>query len=73
MRDWKPRTFSELTHPGYYDRFGWYTAIFGVVFGVLGALSLIVSGIQLVYAVLAIRLAQRSIDLQLQQMNITTG
>jgi len=73
MRDWKPRTFSELTCPAYYDRFGWYTAIFGVVFGVLGALSLIVSGIQLAYAIVAINLARRSIELQLQQMGMTTG
>ena len=72
MRDWKPRTFSELVKPAYYDRLGWYTAIFGVVFGVLGALSLIVSGVQLGVAVVALKVAQKSIELQLLQMNMST-
>ena len=46
MRTWKPRRFSELFVPGYYDRLAWFTAIFGVVFGIIGTLSLVTSVIQ---------------------------
>jgi hypothetical protein len=40
MQQWKPRKFSELFIPGYFDRLSWFTAVFGLVFGVIGALSL---------------------------------
>jgi hypothetical protein len=73
MRDWKPRTFSELVRPGYYDRFAWYTAIFGIVFGTLGALSLVVSCVQLGLAVVALNVAQKSIELQMLQMNMSSS
>lgn len=52
MKAWKPRRFTELFTPGYYDRFTWFIAIFGLVFGVIATLSLVTSIIQVVFAVL---------------------
>jgi hypothetical protein len=53
MKTWKPRRFSELFTPGYYDRFTWFIAIFGLVFGIIATLSLVTSIIQVIFAVLA--------------------
>jgi hypothetical protein len=53
MKAWRPRKFSELFIPGYYDRLTWFTAIFGLVFGIIATLSLVTSIIQVVFAVLA--------------------
>src|SRR5215471_1817947 len=47
MHQWKPRKFSELFSPGYFDRLTWFTAVFGLVFGVIGILSLATSILQL--------------------------
>ena len=47
MKAWKPRTFQELFIPGYYDRLTWFTAIFGLVFGIIGTLSLVASVVQI--------------------------
>ena len=58
MRTWRPRRFSELFIPGYYDRLTWFTAIFGLVFGVIATLSLATSVIQVVFAVLAWKATQ---------------
>jgi len=52
MKAWRPRKFSELFTPGYYDRFTWFIAIFGLVFGVIATLSLVTSIIQVIFAVL---------------------
>jgi hypothetical protein len=53
MKAWRPRKFSELFIPGYYDRLTWFTAIFGLVFGTIATLSLVTSILQVVFAVLA--------------------
>lgn len=53
MKGWRPRRFVELFTPGYYDRFTWFMAIFGLVFGTIAALNLAISIGQLVFAVLA--------------------
>jgi hypothetical protein len=58
MRTWRPRRFSELFIPGYYDRLTWFTAIFGLVFGVIATLSLVTSVIQVVFAVMAWKATQ---------------
>src|SRR5271170_7644609 len=52
MKAWRPRRFSELFTPGYYDRFTWFIAIFGLVFGIIATLSLVTSIIQVIFAVL---------------------
>jgi len=52
MKAWRPRRFSELFKPGYYDRFTWFIAIFGLVFGIIATLSLVISIIQVIFAVL---------------------
>lgn len=51
MKVWKPRKFTGLFTPGYYDRFTWFIAIFGLVFGIIATLSLVTSIIQVVFAV----------------------
>jgi hypothetical protein len=53
MQQWKPRSFSELFSPGYFDRLSWFTAVFGLVFGLIGLLSLVTSVIQVALAVAA--------------------
>jgi len=53
MKAWRPRRFPELFTPGYYDRFTWFIAIFGLVFGIIATLSLVTSIIQVIFAVLA--------------------
>lgn len=58
MLRWKPKRLSELFVPGYHDRLTWFTAIFGLVVGILGALSLFISFIQLGIAIVALKLAQ---------------
>lgn len=50
MKSWRPTSFSELFIPSYYDRFTWFTAIFGVGLGIIGALNLITSIIQIIIA-----------------------
>ena len=70
MTGWKPRALWDLLTPGYYDRFAWFTAIFGLVFGVIGALSLIASIIQTALAVAALQASWRQEELARQQLNI---
>ena len=53
MHNWKPRRFSELFSPGYFDRLAWFTAVFGLVFGVIGVMSLVTSIVQLGLAIAA--------------------
>jgi hypothetical protein len=53
MQQWKPRKFYELFTPGYFDRLSWFTAVFGLVFGVIGALSLVTSILQVALAIAA--------------------
>jgi hypothetical protein len=53
MQQWKPKRFSELFTAGYFDRLAWFTAVFGLVFGVIGALSLVTSIIQVGLAIAA--------------------
>jgi len=50
MKSWRPSSFSELFIPSYYDRFTWFTAIFGVGLGIIGALNLVTSIIQIIIA-----------------------
>ena len=50
MKSWRPSSFSELFIPSYYDRFTWFTAIFGAVLGIIGALNLVTSIIQITIA-----------------------
>ena len=47
MQSWKPKTFSELLIPGYFDRLTWFTAAFGLFLGLIGVMSLLTSIIQL--------------------------
>jgi Flp pilus assembly protein TadB len=54
MKTWRPRRFSELFTPGYYDRFTWFIAIFGLVFGIIATLSLVTSIIQVIFAVIGV-------------------
>jgi hypothetical protein len=53
MKDWKPSKFSQLLRPGYFDRLTWFTAMFGVLFGLIGAFSLVISIISIALAVVA--------------------
>jgi hypothetical protein len=62
MRVWKPRTVRELFIPGYYDRFAWFVAIFGITFGVIASLGLIANIVQIAIAVIMLRLALRQED-----------
>ena len=59
MRAWKPRTIRELFTPGYYDRFTWFTAIFGFAIVVIASLSPIVSVLQLGIVVVMLQIASR--------------
>lgn len=53
MKDWQPRKFSQLLRPGYFDRLTWFTAMFGVLFGLISAFSLVTSIISIALAVVA--------------------
>ena len=53
MTEWKPTKLSQLLTPGYFDRLTWFTAVFGVIFGLIGALSLVTSIISIALAVVA--------------------
>jgi hypothetical protein len=57
MRAWKPRTLRELFTPGYYDRGAWFIAIFGIGFGIIAFIALIISVIQLGIAIVILKLA----------------
>jgi hypothetical protein len=67
MMSWKPRSLSELFIPGYSDRLAWYTAIFAIVFGVLGLVSVITSIVQMGLAIVALRVSQEQLRLQIAQ------
>jgi hypothetical protein len=54
MAQWKPRNFSELFTATYHDRLTWFTAVFGVAIGILGALSLVTSFVQMIVALVAL-------------------
>ena len=73
MLSWKPRTFTELFIPGYSDRLGWYTAIFGISFGILGILSVFTSIIQMGVAIVALQVTQEQLRLQIVQIANSTG
>jgi len=73
MLGWKPRSFSELFIPGYSDRLGWYTAIFAIVFGVLGLLSVVTSIVQMGLAIVALQVSQEQLRLQIAQMGNSTN
>ena len=73
MLGWKPRSFSELFIPGYSDRLGWYTAIFAIVFGVLGLLSVVTSIVQMGLALVALQVSQEQLRLQIAQMGNSTN
>jgi hypothetical protein len=51
MKEWQAKTLSELFTPAYFDRMGWITGVFGLAFGLFGALSLVASIVQIVLAV----------------------
>lgn len=51
MKEWRPKSLSELATKGYVDRMGWFTGVFGLAFGLIGVLSLVASIIQIVLAV----------------------
>jgi hypothetical protein len=73
MLGWKPKSFSELFIPGYSDRLGWYTAIFAIVFGVLGLLSVVTSIVQMGLAIVALQVSQEQLRLQIAQMGNSTN
>jgi len=55
------------------DLHGIITAIFGIVFGTLGALRLLVSCVQVSLAVVTLNVTQKSIELQMWQMNMSSS
>jgi hypothetical protein len=55
MRAWKPRTVREIFVPGYYDRFAWFVAIFGMAFGIIASLGLIAQLVQIALTVVQLR------------------
>jgi hypothetical protein len=71
MSQWKPQNVRELFCPGYHDRLTWYTVIFGLVFGVLGALNLVTSVIQVGMDIAGLSIAQHGVQLQMAQNNVT--
>jgi len=73
MLGWKPRSLSELVIPGYSDRLSWYTATFAIVFGVLGLLSVVTSIVQMGLAIVALKVAQEQLRLQILQLGNSTG
>lgn len=58
MENWKPRTFPELFIPGYVDRTNWWVAMFGIFFGVITVLDLVLNAYQ-------VYLAQRQVAIAL--------
>jgi hypothetical protein len=55
MRAWKPRTVREMFVPGYYDRFAWFVAIFGMAFGIIASLGLVAQMVQIALAVVQLQ------------------
>jgi len=62
MRVWKPRTLREMFVPGYYDRFAWFVAIFGMVFGIIASLGLLGSVVQIGLGVAQLQVAYQQLD-----------
>lgn len=62
MRVWKPQTWREMLVPGYYDRFAWFVAIFGMVFGFIASLGLLASIVQIGLAVAQLQAAYQQLD-----------
>jgi hypothetical protein len=48
--------------PGYYDRFAWFVAIFGMVFGLITSLGLLASIVQIGLGVAQLRVAHQQLD-----------
>ena len=48
--------------PGYYDRFAWFVAIFGMLFGFIASLGLLASIVQIGLGVAQLRVAYRQLD-----------
>jgi hypothetical protein len=59
MRAWKPRMVREMFVPGYYDRFAWFVAIFGILFGIIASLGLIASLAQIALTVVQLQAANQ--------------
>jgi hypothetical protein len=61
IRVWKPRTWREMFVPGYYDRFAWFVAIFGMVFGFIASLGLLASIVQIGLGVAQLRVVYQQL------------
>ena len=76
MENWKPKTFRELFIPGYVDRTSWWIAMFGIFFGFMSVLGLVLNGYQIYLGQRAVYLSQQQINIALQafqlQFNSTT-
>jgi hypothetical protein len=76
MENWKPKTFGELFIPGYMDRTSWWIAMFGIFFGFMSVLLVVLSGYQIYLGQRALYLSQQQINVALQafqlQFNTTT-
>jgi len=76
MENWKPKTFRELFIPGYIDRTSWWIAMFGIFFGFMSVLGLVLNGYQIYVGQRALHLSQQQINIALQafqlQLNTTT-
>jgi hypothetical protein len=57
MYVWKPRTLRKLFTPGYYNRGAWFINFFGICFGIIASIALVISVIQLGIAIVMLKLA----------------
>lgn len=70
MENWKPTTFHELFTPGYVDRTSWWIAMFGIFFGFMSVLGLVLNAYQIFLGQRAISLSQQQINLAQQQISV---
>jgi hypothetical protein len=70
MENWKPTTFHELFTPGYVDRTSWWMAMFGIFFGFMSVLGLVLNAYQIFLGQRAISLSQQQINLAQQQISV---
>ena len=67
MQEWKPQGFQDLFIVGYNDRLLWFTAMGGLIFGVLGLVGVTAALIQGITAAIALKVAMEALDLQKTQ------
>lgn len=69
MQAWRPQGFRDFFIVAYNDRLSWFTAMVGLMFGVLGLVGVVSSLLQGVVATIALAVAYES--LKLQRLNQT--